>query len=238
MTRTDTWPDPTRTDSGLILTSIWRVGTTERQQAVVAAIVEAYADRPGVDGLLSYSVFVGTDGDTVRHYTLWRDEDAYQAFFADGRQQRVDRIDTAVPGIERLDLTRYRLYRGQRVDPAPRPGALVAVQVQTPDEVTARSWVDAVLVALDADRASADGPPEGGIGGFFHISEDGTRVLNFAEWSSVQAHADALAANGGSVSRGPLWDRVRAFPGVRQVGVDRFHLAATFEPTDPADGVG
>ncbi|MFI9528038.1 antibiotic biosynthesis monooxygenase [Micromonospora rosaria] len=225
MRRTDAWPDPARPDAGLILASVWRVGTPQRQQATVDAIVEAYADRPGPAGLLSYSVFPGTDGDTLRHYTLWRDGAAYQGFVADSRQPRVDHIDAAVPGIERLELIRYRLYRGRRAQPAPRPGALVTVRVQTEDEIHARAWVDAVLAALDASD-----PAAGGIGGFFHVSTDGTQVLNYAEWSSVEAHPAALAAGGGSVGRGPLWDRVQRMPGVRLLGVDRFHLAATFEP--------
>ena len=47
----------------------------------------------------------------------------------------------------------------------------------------------------------------------------GTRVLNYAEWDSAQAHADALAAPGSGIgSATELWHRVQNWPGLTQGG--------------------
>jgi hypothetical protein len=194
----------------------------------VTALVEEYADRPGPAGLLSYSVFTGTDGTTLWHHSLWRDGASHLDFRAEERR-RADRVAARMPGVERTEPTRYHLYQGRRTEPAPRPGALVVVRVGTENAGHARAWVDAVLTALETD----EGLPAGGIGGFFHISEDGTRVLNHAEWTSVTAHEEAVAAGAGSISQGPAWDRVRTMPGVRHLGVDRFHLTVTLTPQEP-----
>lgn len=62
-------------------------------------------------GLLGYHVYAGHDGSTLLHHSQWADEAAYEAFVKTHRQERVDEVDTAVPGIERVRLDRYRRYR-------------------------------------------------------------------------------------------------------------------------------
>jgi hypothetical protein len=128
-----------------------------------------------------------------------------------------------VPGIELRDHAEYHLYRGSRSDAGRVPGAMVAVRVDAEGADLARTWVDAVFEALARD----ENLPAGGIGGFFHLSTDGRHVLNYAEWETAEDHRRALAAHGGGVSQGPLWDRVRDMPGVRPVSVTRFHLHHT-----------
>ncbi|MFE4540775.1 antibiotic biosynthesis monooxygenase [Streptomyces scopuliridis] len=219
-----TVPRLTRPGVGLVLVSTWRVGTPERQRATVDAITRAWRSREWPDvGLLSYSVCTGNDGDTLRHYSQWRDREAYDAFSRTFREERNAEIDAAVPGIERVGLRSYELYRGGAMaEGATRvPGCVVLVEVEFegPDAERQKGWVDAVFEALGTDPHT----PSGGIAAHFHLSTDGTRVLNYAEWESEQAHIDALNAPGDGVgSPTEQWKRVRSYPGLKHSTVTRY----------------
>jgi hypothetical protein len=219
-------PDPARTDAGLVLSSEWAVGSADLLVPVADAVVAAWERFPWPDGLLTYALFLDTDGDLIRHYSQWTDAAAFENFTRTGRQPRIDLIDAAVPGIVRRDHTGYHLYRGSRSAGGEVPGAIVAVRVDTDDGALARTWVDSVFEALAQDS----GLPAGGLGAFFHISTDGRRVLNYAEWVSAEAHRAALAATGRGIAQGPLWDKVQNMPGVRPQSVTRFRLHSTLTP--------
>ncbi|MFC8129357.1 hypothetical protein [Streptomyces sp. NPDC057302] len=158
-------PDPARAnDGGLVFLSTWSAGTEDRQRATAEAIAEAWESRPWPhEGLLSYTVYAGADGSTLAHRSHWRDEEAYQDFFAHGRDARNADIDEAVPGIERLGLHKTRLRDG-----------------------VARAAGDA-RVAGAVVIAEGDGPPEtapGLISVHFHLTTDGERVIRYEEWES------------------------------------------------------
>ncbi|GAA2407538.1 antibiotic biosynthesis monooxygenase [Streptomyces glaucosporus] len=232
-------PDPTRPDSGAALFSTWDVGTPERQRAAVEAIAATWEKRPWpTPELLSYSVYAGTDGRTLLHYSQWTSQEAYDAFVRDHRQERNDEIDAAVPGIERVELLRTRLYRSFPPEPEgerPEPGCVVIVDVtfEGPDEERQRAWVDAVGEAIATDA----GLPSGGISGHFHLGLDGTRVVNYAEWESEQAHIDALKAPGEGIgTTTPQWQRVQNFPGMVRSDVRRYHLR--FAGARPLESAG
>ncbi|MEU7032162.1 antibiotic biosynthesis monooxygenase [Streptomyces sp. NPDC046237] len=221
----DARPDLRRPGVGRVLVSTWRVGTPERQRAAVDAIAKVWESRDWPDvGLLSYSVYIGTDGDTLLHYSQWTDEDAYHQFVRTFRDDRNAEIDAAVPGIERVALHRYTLYRSTPLgeESAARiPGCVVIVDVEFdgPDADRQRDWVDGVFEALETDP----NPAPGGISGHFHVGVDGTRILNYAEWESEQAHIEALALRGGGVgSPTPQWARVQDYPGVAGGTVKRY----------------
>ena len=230
--RTHEHPDLTRPDVLAPFFSTWRVGTPERQRLTVDAIARTWERRPWpAEGLRGYHVYTGHDGSTLLHHSQWVSEQAYEAFVKTHRQERVDEIDTAVPGIERLGLGRYRRYRsGAREDGAAvTPGCVVIVDVEFegPDPERQRAWVDAVFAALDADPALRPG----GLSAHFHLSTDGTRVLNYAEWESAQAHLDALAAPGDGVgSATAQWERVRNWPGLKSSTVSRYDHALGLVP--------
>ncbi|GAA4924552.1 antibiotic biosynthesis monooxygenase [Streptomyces coeruleoprunus] len=218
-------PDLTRPGVGLVKVSTWRVGTPERQRAAVDAIARTWQSRPWpVDGLLSYTVHIGSDGDTLLHYTQWRGEEDYRELVRTQRAERNAEIDAAVPGIERVDLRSYELYRsGSRADAGESrvPGCVVIVDVEFdgPDHKRQQAWVDAVFEALDSEPA----PHPGGISGHFHTSLDGTRVLNYAEWESARAHEEAMAAPGDGIgSPTPQWHRVQHHPGLLRSTVTRY----------------
>ncbi|WP_371632393.1 antibiotic biosynthesis monooxygenase [Streptomyces sp. NBC_01259] len=231
-----TRPDFTRADAGIVKVSTWDAGTPERQRQAVEAIREAWESREWPHpGLLSYSVGAGEDGRTLLHYSQWPDEQSYQDFARTGRDDRNADIDAAVPGIERLGPHTYELYRSSSLGGSDtrEPGCVVTVDVEFEgaDRARQRDWVDSVFEALGTDPA----PAPGGIAGHFHVSTDGTRVLNYAEWVSAQAHIDALAASGNGVgSPTPQWERVRSYPGVTGGGVHRYTPALSLRPTVPA----
>lgn len=151
-------PDPARTDARLAKASTWNVGTQRRQREAVDAIRKAWESREWPhSGLLSYSVYAGEDGATLLHYSQWTGEQAYQDFVGESRDIRNDEIDAAVPGIERLGLRTYELYRsGLRAAGDTREtGCLVIVDVEFdgPDPARQRAWVDTVFEALGEEAA-------------------------------------------------------------------------------------
>ncbi|MYR40637.1 antibiotic biosynthesis monooxygenase [Streptomyces sp. SID5910] len=228
--RTDAHPDLERPDAQAPFFSTWRVGTPERQRLTVDSIARTWERRPWpAEDLLSYHVYTGHDGSTLLHHSQWASEHAYEAFVKTHRQERVDEIDTLVPGIERLGLGRYRRHRSGTRAHAPVPGCVVIVDVEFdgPDPDRQRAWIDAVFDAL----ASEPEPAPGGISAHFHLSTDGTRVLNYAEWESAQAHIDALAAPGDGVgSATAAWERVQNWPGLKSSTVERYDHALGLVP--------
>ncbi|WP_189840658.1 antibiotic biosynthesis monooxygenase [Streptomyces umbrinus] len=229
--RTDAHPAMTRPEVGAPFFSTWRVGTPERQKETVEAIAATWERRAWpAEGLLGYHVYTGEDGTTLLHHSQWRSEQDYEAFVKVHRQERVDEVDVAVPGIERVGLGRYRRYRSGAQEAETRiPGCVVIVEIEFegPDPDRQRAWVDAVFVAL----ASEPDLSPGGISAHFHLSTDGTKVLNYAEWETAQAHIDALASPGGGVgSCTPEWERVQTYPGLKQSTVHRYTHALGLVP--------
>ncbi|WTK83330.1 antibiotic biosynthesis monooxygenase [Streptomyces sp. NBC_01511] len=222
--RVSTVPEINRPGVGVVKVSTWRVGTPERQRAAVDAISGAWRSRDWPDGgLLSYSVLVGEDGESLLHYSQWRDETAYQDFVRTGRDERNAEIDAAVPGIERLGLASYELYRsGEPAEGDTRvPGCVVIVDVEFegPDPARQRAWTDTVFAALDHDPYERSG----GIAAYFHASTDGTRVLNYAEWENAEGHIEALNSPGDGVgSSTEQWEKVQNFPGLAGSTVKRY----------------
>ncbi|MEU0739748.1 antibiotic biosynthesis monooxygenase [Streptomyces sp. NPDC006134] len=222
-------PDLTRADAAAPFFSTWRVGTPERQRQTVEAIARTWQRRPWPAGdLRSYHVYSGHDGETLMHHAQWASEQAYESFAKTHRQERVDEIDTAVPGIERLGLGRYRHHRSrERAAGDDRvPGLIVTVRIDFEPAAAGRraDWIDLVLKAL------ADEPAEhrGLIAAHFHLSADGGHVLNYAEWESARAYDDALAADAGPAAE--LWERVRTYPGVKGFTGSRYDHALGLVP--------
>ncbi|MEU4654342.1 hypothetical protein AB0G32_10405 [Streptomyces sp. NPDC023723] len=165
--RTAAHPDLTRPDVEAPFFSTWRVGTPERQRRTVEAIARTWERRdwPG-DGLRSYHVYAGHDGETLLHHSQWASEAAYEAFVKTRRQERVDEIDTAVPGIERLGLGRYRRHGGLARE-------------------AGDSRVPGLVTTARADRAEPVEREPGLISAHVHLSTDGTHVLTYAEWAEA-----------------------------------------------------
>ncbi|MFF7487912.1 hypothetical protein [Streptomyces luteogriseus] len=223
---TEQHPDVADPRVGAPFFSTWRVGTPERQRQTVEAIGRTWERRPWpARDLLGYHVYAGHDGSTLMHYSQWTGEHAFESFVKTHRQERVDEIDTAVPGIERVGLGRYRRYRSREraVGDARVPGLIVTVRVDFEAGAQQRreEWVDLVVKALGDD-------PEGHAGlisAHFHLSTDGGHVLNYAEWAGADAYDRALAA---PPSRS--WERVRTYPGLKGSVGSRYEHALGLVP--------
>jgi hypothetical protein len=149
-------------------------------------------------GMVAAAGFAGLDGESALVYEQW----------------------SAKPAEPREGAVEYRLHRGlTRPDPA-EVGCVVIVTAEF-DGVDPRTWVDAVFDALESD----ENPASGGISAHFHVSADGARALNYAEWTSEAAHVAALENSGqGTVGLGEKWRRVKEFPGLTGGGFTRFRL--------------
>ncbi|MFF5972778.1 antibiotic biosynthesis monooxygenase [Streptomyces sp. NPDC012769] len=160
-------------------------------------------------GLLSYSVLVGSDGDTLLHYSQWTGEEAYEDFFRTHRDDRNAEIDAAVPGIERVGLRRLAppfrttVYGDGVADGADAaeavPGCVAAVLVEVGPEGP-EALADA-LEAGGAGGAGVAGGQGGGAGGgriaaYAHLTTDGTHLFHYAEWESETAHVCRQAEAG------------------------------------------
>jgi hypothetical protein len=92
---------------------------------------------------------------------------------------------------------------------------LVRQPLEKPDPIIQTSWIAQVLRALNGDAE----PPDGLISANFFATHDEATVLNFARWTSAEAHRDALArghyGQHGSIGTSPLWQATRAHPGIR-----------------------
>ncbi|WNG48401.1 antibiotic biosynthesis monooxygenase [Archangium minus] len=204
-------PPIQRPDVGLVLSSRWTVPTREAQQAAANAAMDAWEHVPWPEGLLSYSCLLGEDGTTVTHYSQWTGDEALQLFRRNDPPERVQGILAAVPGIERHGVVTYRPFRAFVGEgPSEPPGCIVTVDItfEGPDPERQQRWVEAVLEAAATGSRSQSGL----LAAHFHLSTDGTRVLNLAEWTDASAHRAFLE------SASPQWHRVLHFPGLKDNG--------------------
>ncbi|CAM5483143.1 antibiotic biosynthesis monooxygenase [Streptomyces narbonensis] len=222
----DARPEIHRPGVEAVLVSTWSVGTPERQRAAVEAVRKAWESREWPDPrLLGYTVYCGTDGDTLLQYAQWATHEAYDDFVHTRRDDRDAEIDAAVPGIERVEPHRYAPpYRTAVLNEESAgavPGLVAAVEVEFdgPDAGRQRAWVDSVFTALAQDEGSQRIP--GAIGAQFHLSADGTRALDLAEWESEQAHTAWLMSLATSPV-GEAWAAVANHPGIAGSRVRKF----------------
>ncbi|TDC57494.1 MFS transporter [Actinomadura sp. KC345] len=160
--------------------------------------------RERTPGLLSLSRFVSADGESVLLYAQ-----------TTGDERAAGRLRSR--GVE---CTEYVLYRSHAPETSRVPGCVVAVSVETRDAAVARQWSDAVIAALESEGHT------GGLSAHLHISTDGTRVLNYAEWADEQAHRAAMDdTHPGS----PQWRLVQEMPGVKPLGFRRYRLDRTVQ---------
>lgn len=217
------FPDITRSDAGSVTVTEWKTGTLEQQNAAIEVLTEVWKSEPWPASLLSVNLFVSTDGQKVLNYAQWTLAEEFSDFMRTELLRRDEKLPLAVTGIERKGSAQYKLYRSCRRENAPAPGCVVIVSVEFagPNQQRQRRWVDTVFNALDAEPEL----PAGGISGYFHVSLDGGRVLNYATWTDEKSHRDALEGSGqGTIGRGPKWLEVKNFPGVASNGFRRYRL--------------
>ncbi|WP_219420351.1 antibiotic biosynthesis monooxygenase [Pseudonocardia nigra] len=141
-------------------------------------MLSAWESSPLPAGFLHLSCLLSADGEVVLTYSQWSSEEAHFAFLVPALR---DPRDPRVSGVEPV---RYRLYRSMRDEQqtdTPRCVITATFDVDGPERQ--RHIVDRLV-----DAAAAIGSLPGALSSHFHISTDGTRVLNYAEWTSIEDH--------------------------------------------------
>ncbi|GAU67636.1 hypothetical protein SSP35_05_02030 [Streptomyces sp. NBRC 110611] len=230
--RADVFPEIRRPDAGHVLLGEWDAGSPEGQRAVQDGVVRAVAETPLPAGFLSRVLFAGTDGRGVLDYGQWTSEAAHRDFLRNDGGGLPERVTAALASAGALPSSgalpspggvggpgpaRYRLYRSMLPQGRPEaPGCVVRVAFRTAGQEAARELVDGLLDRVIGERQ----PGEGGIASHFHISEDGTRVVNYSEWTDAESHARVI----GSMLRpdGRVIGFIESLPGVETLGFRRY----------------
>jgi heme-degrading monooxygenase HmoA len=184
------FPDVRRLDARIALVSPLYVGTPERQGIEALRAAAAFRENSLPGGFVSFSAFGSTDGETLLTYAQWTSDSAYRRY-----QENLEPSADA----NRADPIRFVLYRSSVLD------------VDGPDRQ--RTSIDALV----------DGPLSKQIPGFiashFHASLDGSRVLNWAEWTNEAAHEQFMQ----TAAPGEFLEAI-TMPGVRGIGGKRYTL--------------
>ncbi|GAA2065317.1 antibiotic biosynthesis monooxygenase [Streptomyces albiaxialis] len=213
--RVDSVPGPVTAPAALFGT--WRVGTPRRQRETAEAVARAWRSRPWPGpGLRSYAVLAGDDGSTLLHASQVEDLDDVPAQDLSWKRE----VDAAVPGIERTGVASGRSRRGTPAyGPAAEAGCVVLVtrEFDGPDTARAEGLVEALF------EGSAGTPPADGLlSAHFYVSPDGSRVFNYALWTSAEAHRRAVEHPPAPLAADERWQRAHSWPGLRSTGFQRF----------------
>ncbi|WP_050501948.1 antibiotic biosynthesis monooxygenase [Streptomyces monomycini] len=206
--RVDTFPDIRRAGVGTVLISEWDAENPERQQAMAEGAARALRAAPLPDGLVSQVYLTGTDGRTVLGFGQWEE----------------GRAGASQQAVEAGGARRYRYYRSLLPQgEQPEPGCVVAVSFETTGHEAAQQLVDGLLDLLgevQPGSAETSRTGSGGISSNFHISEDGTRVFNYSEWTDEAAHQRTVETS--LQQGGAVMNLIAGIPGVTPLGFQRY----------------
>ncbi len=231
MTRTSSNPPVVnRPDVEVVVVSRWTGAGPGRQRAVAEAILAEWEREPWPPALDSLNALLSTDGQTVLTYAQWTGDAARREFEPSAPPSLVPGIDDARAGLERSGPVSYRLYRSTVPDGSERrPGCIVIVDIEAEGPERARQWVDFMFDDVGVNARSHPGL----ISAHFHISTDGTWVLNYAEWTDEAAHQALIAADRPTEVMARIHEGV---PGVRPVGFRRYVFHRSLLCPEPSNG--
>lgn len=189
----------------------------DRQTAAIDAIATAWQARPWPgEGLSSYAVLAGDDGDTLLHYSQTPRLDAPVRQDLTWKSD----VDAAVPGINRLGVTACHLRQSTPAHAGlDDVGCLVLVTrvFDGPDLERAERLVHTMFAA-----GAKTPPAEGMISAHFYVSLDGTEVFNYALWTSAAAHQTAIDNVPKPLADSEEWQHAHAWPGLLTTSFQRF----------------
>ncbi|WP_151484096.1 antibiotic biosynthesis monooxygenase [Streptomyces albicerus] len=211
--RIETPPEITRANVHTVVITVRHLGDEENQRKAAETAVVGRSEGPWPEGLLSWSLFTSTDGQALMAYEQWTGDAALDAALAAPAP-----YGPGIPGTEPSEPVRYRLHRSRVSEGGPHGavGCVVTPVFDVDGPERQRHFVDE-LFAMTEDVA----PVPGSIAAHFHLSADGTRVFNYAEWSDEQSHLDAFTAPDPKGVRQRVSGEI---PGVRPCGYRRWHL--------------
>jgi heme-degrading monooxygenase HmoA len=217
----DSPPDVTRLDAGTVLVNRWYVGTPERQHAGADALVAEWERTPWPDGFIAASCLLSTDGDTIVTYSQWTSDEAHRSF----AQSKATPAPTTAGGsiLEPAEPVRFRLRRSVVAPGGPQAvGCIVIPTFDVDGPERQRHIIDVVAGPPDSEPEAVPGL----IAAHLHASTDGTRVINYAEWTDEDAHqrmVDATPTDDQAQWRNEITDTA----GIRFTGYKRFALHQT-----------
>ncbi|QIZ01044.1 antibiotic biosynthesis monooxygenase [Streptomyces sp. S1D4-11] len=199
-------PDIQRTDSTSVHVAQWYVPDRDAGLEALDEAARQWRATPWPPGILSFSGYLSTEHDTVLTYVQTSDARALRVF------------TTGLKGLAGAETVAYTLHRAIVLDDGPLvPESFVVASFDVDGPGPQESIVASIAGALA--QASAGQHP-GMISANFHLSADGTRVLNYAEWTSDEAHVEFLAG----ATRTATLRATHDTPGVRPIGFKRYHL--------------
>ncbi|MFI0234829.1 hypothetical protein [Streptomyces sp. NPDC017086] len=174
-------------------------------RALLDDVLDQWAAVPLPAEVLSHCAYLDTAEETALTCVQVSDPDTYRDF---GR---------SLAGPAAAEAVDYRPYRGVVFDPTPaEPGSVVVATFDVDGPDRQRVVIDALCDALESQPEDTRA---GMLSATFHTTLDGTRVLNFAEWTTDEAH-DAFLDGAGRAGTFRVSTRI---PGVRPIGFKRFH---------------
>ncbi|MEU1473248.1 antibiotic biosynthesis monooxygenase [Streptomyces sp. NPDC005761] len=199
-------PDIARRDVSSVHITHWYAPGRSAGLALLDGVSGQWAGAAWPEGLLSFHAYLSTEGDTVLAYVQATRPTAHRD------------LTRTLRGPAAAGAVSYRLHTSVVLDrSAAPPGAVVIATFDVDGPERQDRIVESVA------KAVTEAPPaqrEGMLSAHFHAATDGSRVLNYAEWTSDEAH---LAFLDGAARRATL-RATGATPGVRPIGFRRFHL--------------
>ncbi|MDH6435214.1 hypothetical protein M2158_003691 [Streptomyces sp. SAI-144] len=189
-TASDVRPSIGRPDVTTALVEEAVLGDPARVEAAAAAVVAHWESAAWPTGLLSLTLFTGTDGTSLLTYAQWStadgSEEALRTAYATLRP------DWRTLGFEPGEPRAFALYRRVQPtvlpDPLPPVGCYPAAFFSMNGGDTARSWTDGLL-GTEEKTVGEDRSYPGAIAANFHVSADDSGIFLLSEWAS---EAEAL----------------------------------------------
>ncbi|MBZ4015347.1 antibiotic biosynthesis monooxygenase [Streptomyces purpurogeneiscleroticus] len=202
-----TLPDIRHAGTAAVFVSHWYVPDRTTALKDLDEVTAAWETAEWPADILSFSSYLSTDGNTVLTYAQCASAAAYRPF------------TRALTGPASAEAVEYRLYRSFVPDgaTADAPGCVVAATFDTDGPLCQRNVVEQIVATVGREGPHAK---DGLLATHFHTSVDGTRVLNYAEWTTDEAHETFLR----DACSGRARASYEALPGVRPIGYTRYHL--------------
>ncbi|MGK5500121.1 hypothetical protein [Streptomyces sp. URMC 125] len=147
--RTEIPPEISRTEVGLVVVTVRHTGDAAGERAAAASLRRG--DESWPDGLLSWTLFIATDGQALMAYEQWTGDAALDVALASAPP-----YVPGVPGTEQSAPVRYRLHRPHAIAVEKIPvGCVVTPVFDVDGPERQRHLVDKILALTQGGAPSA-----------------------------------------------------------------------------------
>lgn len=193
-------------------------------QTVAASVIDL--SEPGwPPRLVAATWLVGIDEPLMATYRQWSTPPTPETA----------RLGMPSPGANGMWLQRKRTQRDQPT--RQRPGCVVIARItfDGSEPGQAQAWIDTAFATDFGENDQLDGL----LAAHFHATDDGTTMVNIAEWRSADDHRRMMSAATDAAAAGaddPA-EQIHTFSGIAATAVDRFRIAQHVVPDGrPAGG--